>query len=1501
MIKKRITARLLWPLSLVAILFGLTASLLPGVAGALQPPACDWVVGPDDIPTISDAIVAASGGQTICVHGGIYHERVDIPFTKTGLSLLALPGETPIIDGQKALPGGAVGDRFKGLMEIKAAGVTIDGFEIRFSSARGLDVSADGVTIRNTSVHDNWSTGINVTAGETLNDVLIENNHVYRNMRRSQYAPVIYRGLRTGSGATDWAFDPNENWDTPFWTGANADLPEQWLNGVSMTFNDDGRTERVYAGSARAGRNGYIGPEYSASGLEFSYTGADILFHEPATNKWTLYFDGEPRGIPQNEVIDAFQIESTAPISNPWPCPTCAPILLSFIEPVTLPIDDGAGGSTPTAIAPSDLVYFRPTAIVANRVDAGFFTMHKRAADLVGLPVAANIDALDRAPDGRLLISLTDTQTLTNPDLTTVTAEREDLVGYDEATGIWSLFFEGDQILFNPFQAEDLTAAWLDDDGHLYISGDPIGGSALTLIDTTDSTARNNHVYNNFGEGLVADRYSVRATLEGNVLYDNQHANLYLNSTTDTLIEGNFVFCTDDRTFWRKGSGRNYKPGPGIQIRDEAWGGPNPPSLSSGYVIINNIVYGCSTNFGVSTQKPGGGLNDSLVANNTFAHARGDGSGGGYDNINFNSDASFNGSSFVNNVLLQSAALGVNTRIQGWIAANFATFTLADNLYSIPPAEGWGNLGQEPGRIIGDPHLAEPQLSDANPPLPTMGSLPDADDFRLTYDSPALDAGQPLAQVLDDFFHQPRANSGPLDLGVHELPHVGGIVVVQETSPAAYTQLFDFSAGYAPNGFALQGGQSHNSGALPAGVYSVTSAPVAGWTTTATCDDGSAPDAIQLGPTETVFCTFSSARQTRLTVINQLEPAGDPQLFAFTLSPGESFDLASESRTFIITPDVVHALSVVVPTGWQQTGATCDNGDAPAAITLENGEWVACTFSHRKAGQIIVEKQTLPDGATQMFDFTTAYGPFALSDGQRNTSAYLAPGVYGVAETLPAGWLQTEATCDDGSAPQAIDLSGGETVTCTFTNARLSLSLALSPTPGSVTAPGGDVVFAVQVDNTGGMPLTLTTLTDSAFGDVADPGNAAVLSTNCQLPQTLATGTGYSCAFTAHVGGAGGSTHSNTLTATATGPNDTPLSAAGEATVTINNPPAGRIVVVKQTNPPNTPGTFGFTTSYTSGVFNLSHGQSHDSGPLPSGAVYSVAENPTTGWELTGATCDDGSPPGAINLSPAETVTCTFVNAPVIPPQPTILYVTTPNAGNVRGLAYAPGDILAYNRQTDVWSVHFDASDVSLTKPLADFVLLDDNSILMAFNSTVKLRNATNALITYEPHDVARFVPSSVGPTTTGHFAVYFDGSDVALSTSTEKIDALGRRADGALLISTSGAATVKNGSVNLNAQDEDLLAFTPQTLGTTTAGTWSTAFDGTAVTGMAAENLSAVWHDAATNDLYVTVTSAFTIGGVTGTTRSVLRVTPARVVSLYWNANDAGYNVAVDGLHIKK
>jgi hypothetical protein len=497
--------------------------------------------------------------------------------------------------------------------------------------------------------------------------------------------------------------------------------------------------------------------------------------------------------------------------------------------------------------------------------------------------------------------------------------------------------------------------------------------------------------------------------------------------------------------------------------------------------------------------------------------------------------------------------------------------------------------------------------------------------------------------------------------------------------------------------------------------------------------------------------------------------------------------------------------------------------------------------------------------------------------------------------------VQTGATCDDGSPAGAIDLGAGELVTCTFTNARLALALSMAPAPGAVMAPGGEVEFAVRVVNDGGAAVEITSLIDSVYGDVADANNDDLSSTDCQMPQSLAAGAEYGCAFTAYVAGAGGSTQRNILTATGSGPGGAFISGETEAAVTIDAPPPGRIIVVKLTDPPGTPGVFDFTASYAPGGFSLSHGQSHDSGSLASDTQYSVAETLPGGWQLASATCDDGSSPDAVVLDPGETVTCTFTNVPVIVAPRETVYLTTTKAGSVSGIGFAPGDILAYDTQDGVWSLYFDASDAGLTKALGDFVLLEDGSILMSIVAKVKLRDSANVLLTITPQDIVRFVPPGLGPATNGHFELYFDGSDVSLSTSGEKIDALALRPDGVLLISTTGAATVKSGGVNIKAQDEDLLAFTATSWGATTTGTWSPtlALDGSTLPGMATEDVTAAWFDPVTSDLYLTITNKFTISGVAGTNMTVLKVTPSKAVSVYWNANSAGFTRLIDGLHI--
>ena len=85
--------------------------------------------------------------------------------------------------------------------------------------------------------------------------------------------------------------------------------------------------------------------------------------------------------------------------------------------------------------------------------------------------------------------------------------------------------------------------------------------------------------------------------------------------------------------------------------------------------------------------------------------------------------------------------------------------------------------------------------------------------------------------------------------------------------------------------------------------------------------------------------------------------------------------------------------------------------------------------------------------------------------------------------------------------------------------------------------------------------------------------------------------------------------------------------AAGETvTCVFTNEKDAKIVVEKQTLPNADPQVFHFDASYDEGGFNLSDGQSNDSGDLAPG-TYSVSEDVPAGWALTSAVCTDESNP----------------------------------------------------------------------------------------------------------------------------------------------------------------------------------------------------------------------------------------------------------------------------------
>lgn len=126
--------------------------------------------------------------------------------------------------------------------------------------------------------------------------------------------------------------------------------------------------------------------------------------------------------------------------------------------------------------------------------------------------------------------------------------------------------------------------------------------------------------------------------------------------------------------------------------------------------------------------------------------------------------------------------------------------------------------------------------------------------------------------------------------------------------------------------------------------------------------------------------------------------------------------------------------------GWIQTAP--GEGYCPISSYQQN----TCDFGNAAGkGWIIVEKQTIPDGSDQSFEFSGAVSG-SLIDNQRLVSQELPAGGYSVGEGTVEGWDLSDITCDDPtqnsysnlpSAPTAtINLAAGETVTCTFTNTK---------------------------------------------------------------------------------------------------------------------------------------------------------------------------------------------------------------------------------------------------------------------------------------------------------------------------------------------------------------------------------------------------------------------------------------------------------------------------------
>lgn len=535
----------------------------------------------------------------------------------------------------------------------------------------------------------------------------------------------------------------------------------------------------------------------------------------------------------------------------------------------------------------------------------------------------------------------------------------------------------------------------------------------------------------------------------------------------------------------------------------------------------------------------------------------------------------------------------------------------------------------------------------------------------------------------------------------------GRIVVDKVTSPASGPS-FDFDASWLTGAqdFSVADTDTPVGYDLPIGTYSIDELSAFLWSLTeVSCtDQAGAPrgtisstgaSGLEIVDDRVITCVFTNTQDPHgtLTVTKTGGPDSGGSFHAstagysatFTLGPGGSWSSDVPPGDFAVTEDAI--------TGWTpQASCTSDlvtGTFAPGSFSISDGEHVTCAFTNvRDTGWIRIVKQLFdPTDAwvDEAFEFDPSWsdsnitlpsaGPVWQTDliPLETTEGIPGQAPYSVVElTPPANWSPGGASCvSDATSgqilPENIVLHKNETITCTFINDR-------APT-GSLTVvkdakPGDDTEFDFTV-GLGTNPPVARTLQDPSAPSAlfTSPGHYTVTESS-PLPDPWVFGD-VTCT------GAAVWSHQGQVLSVDVGRDEAVICTFR------NEIPPGRIIVQKVISPASAPpATFQFVPSWGAG-FALAGGGSADSGLLSAG-VYAVSEALPLGegWSSAGGSCDDGSAPTAIGVSPGETVTCTFFNR-YQPPDGetpdgslTIVKVTTPPGG--AGFGFDAGALGAF-------------------------------------------------------------------------------------------------------------------------------------------------------------------------------------------------------------------------------
>lgn len=226
-------------------------------------------------------------------------------------------------------------------------------------------------------------------------------------------------------------------------------------------------------------------------------------------------------------------------------------------------------------------------------------------------------------------------------------------------------------------------------------------------------------------------------------------------------------------------------------------------------------------------------------------------------------------------------------------------------------------------------------------------------------------------------------------------------------------------------------------------------------------DVPTASASVQTVAGQVIDCTFTNRQDGQIKIIKKVQ--GDSGEFdfegnwtggsSFSLTPGENG--TAETLYASVTPGQYSVKELTPAPEYDVTALTCagdvaddtSSGDVATGvgtIDLDPGELVTCTYTNTQRGDLTVIKQTIPDGATQVFDFTVEGQPdFSLQDDAQKVFDNIKPDTYTLEEVnLPDGWKVDNISCavDGGvpsqttSATRDVVVGIGQSVVCTVTN-----------------------------------------------------------------------------------------------------------------------------------------------------------------------------------------------------------------------------------------------------------------------------------------------------------------------------------------------------------------------------------------------------------------------------------------------------------------------------------